>query len=93
MREHTSPLACRLRSSVTMAIGFRPAFSANVKGITYTIKLQSEIEGTNQSQIIVITDIKKLAQKSIQEQHQSVENLRTESSQLSGVNEELQQTG
>lgn len=32
-----SPLACRLRSSVTVAIGFKPAFSANVDGITYQL--------------------------------------------------------
>lgn len=36
--EHTSPFACRLRSSVTIAIGFKPAFSASVKGITYITK-------------------------------------------------------
>jgi hypothetical protein len=29
-----SPWACRLRSSVTVAIGLSPAFSANVHGIT-----------------------------------------------------------
>jgi hypothetical protein len=29
-----SPCACRLRSSVTVAIGLSPAFSASVEGIT-----------------------------------------------------------
>jgi hypothetical protein len=29
-----SPRACRFRSSVTIAIGFNPAFSASVVGIT-----------------------------------------------------------
>lgn len=29
-----SPWACRLRSSVTVAIGLSPAFSASVEGIT-----------------------------------------------------------
>lgn len=28
-----SPLACRFRSSVTVAIGFNPAFSASVDGM------------------------------------------------------------
>lgn len=32
-----SPLACRFRSSVTVAIGFNPAFSASVDGIIYNI--------------------------------------------------------
>lgn len=30
----TSPWECRLRNSVTVVIGLRPAFSARVKGIT-----------------------------------------------------------